>query len=201
MAVTRSLLKSMGLTDEQVSTVIDAHTETVEGLKADRDRYKADAEKLADVQKELESLKGGEDWKTKYDNLDKAFKDYKAEIVGKEKAEKVNAAYRKLLESANVDKNRIDAIMKVTDTKDYKLKDDGTLEGAEEITKGIKNEWAAFITKTGTRGADVSTPPDSNSGNTLTRADIYAKDERGHYKLSTAERQKALVNNPELMHI
>lgn len=44
MALTRKSLKAMGLTDEQVDGVIEAHTETVEALKNQRDTYKADAE-------------------------------------------------------------------------------------------------------------------------------------------------------------
>ena len=32
MSITRKLLKGMGLTDEQVDTIIEAHTETVDGL-------------------------------------------------------------------------------------------------------------------------------------------------------------------------
>ena len=35
MALTRTLLKGMGLTEEQAGTIIEAHTETVDGLKAD----------------------------------------------------------------------------------------------------------------------------------------------------------------------
>lgn len=57
MSITRKLLKGMGLTEEQVDTIIEAHTETVDGLKADVSRYKADAGKLAGVQKELDDLK------------------------------------------------------------------------------------------------------------------------------------------------
>ncbi len=57
MALTRKGLKAMGLTDEQVDGVIEAHTETVEALKNQRESYKADADKLAEVQAELETLK------------------------------------------------------------------------------------------------------------------------------------------------
>lgn len=34
MALTRKLLKGMGLTEEQMDTIIEAHTDTVDGLKA-----------------------------------------------------------------------------------------------------------------------------------------------------------------------
>ena len=57
MALTRKLLKGMALTDEQVDTIIEAHTETTDGLKNQLSQYKADAEKLPGVQKELDDLK------------------------------------------------------------------------------------------------------------------------------------------------
>jgi len=54
MALTRKLLKGMGLTDEQVDTIIEAHTDTVDGLKADIAKYEGDAKKPPGVQKELD---------------------------------------------------------------------------------------------------------------------------------------------------
>ena len=57
MALTRKALKAMGLTDEQVDSVVEMHTETVDAIKEQRDGYKADADKLAEAQAELETLK------------------------------------------------------------------------------------------------------------------------------------------------
>ena len=71
MALTRKLLKGMGLTDEQVDTIIEAHTDTVDGLKADVSKYKSDAEKLAGVEKALNDLKamGDGGYKEKYEKV------------------------------------------------------------------------------------------------------------------------------------
>ena len=41
MALSRAMLKGMNLTDEQVSAIIEEHTATVDGLKKQRDEYKA----------------------------------------------------------------------------------------------------------------------------------------------------------------
>ena len=57
MSLTRKSLKAMGLTDEQVDSIIEMHTDTVDGLKEQVNTYKADAEKLPNVQKELDDLK------------------------------------------------------------------------------------------------------------------------------------------------
>lgn len=201
MAVTRSFLKGMGLTDEQVGAIIEEHTNTVNGLKEARDTYKADAEKLTAVQKQLDDLKAnsGDDWKEKYNTLKKTFDDFKTEAASQAKAEKVKAAYAQLLKDANVDSKRIDAILKITDMSGMSLDESGKLVDADKLSESIKSEWGAFIQTTGVKGSSVETPPENHSGTTVTRADVYAKDEHGRYKLSTAERQKMLTEHPEIL--
>lgn len=104
MALTRKLLKGMGLTDEQVDTIIEGHTDTVDGLKADVTRYKADAEKLPTVQKELDDLKAAGDggYKEKYEKEHKAFDDFKADITVKETKAAKEKAVKAYYESKNI---------------------------------------------------------------------------------------------------
>ena len=49
MAVTRSFLKGMGLTEEQVSAIIEEHVSTTNALKEQRDSNKDAAEQLNDT--------------------------------------------------------------------------------------------------------------------------------------------------------
>ena len=51
MAMTRKALKAMGLSEEQIDSIIEMHTETVDGLRDQVRTYKADAEKLEGVQR------------------------------------------------------------------------------------------------------------------------------------------------------
>ena len=104
MSITRKLLKGMGLTDEQVDTIIEAHTETVDGLKADVSRYKADAGKLAGVQKELGDLKaaGDGDYKAKYEKEHSDFEAFKSNITAKETKAAKEKAVRAFFESKNI---------------------------------------------------------------------------------------------------
>ena len=67
MAFTRAFLKSLTLNDDQIQAVIDAHLEVVNPLKEERNELKAKAEKAEETEKELEKLKGGEDYKAKYE--------------------------------------------------------------------------------------------------------------------------------------
>lgn len=199
MALTRKSLKAMGLTDEQVESIIEMHTETIDGLKADVSKYKTDAEKLTDVQKELNELKskGDDGYKEKYEKEHKAFEDFKTEQTNKENRAAKEKAYRELLIAAGISEKRVDSILKVSDLEKVEL-EDGKIKGADELTNNIKTEWADFIVNTQIKGADVHNPPANNDGKPLTKADLYKKDERGRYVMSTAERQKALAENPNI---
>ena len=166
MALTRKALKAMGLSDEQVDSVIEMHTETVDALKESRDTYKTDAEKLPELQAELDKLKAkvGEDGKNpfevKYNALKEEFDQYKNEVTGKETARAKEEAYKELLKSAGISEKRISAILKVTDLKSLKLDAEGKLENAEDLTNTIKTEWADFIATEKKEGVDVPTPPE-----------------------------------------
>lgn len=190
MALTRKLLKGMGLTDEQIDSVIDAHTETVDALKDQVNTIKADADRLKEVEKELNSLKNGKDWKAEYDKEKKAFEDYKTEIAGKETSRKIRAEYRKLLEKHKIANEDIDLIMAATDFGEMKLNDDGALDKVDDYEKSIAEKYARYIPKESVQGIHVSTPP-ANGGTKKTKAEIMAiKDDK--------ERRQEIAANHEL---
>ena len=198
MALTRSMLKGMGLTEEQVSAIIDAHTETVDGLKDSLKAAKADADKLKDVQKELDDLKStnGDDYKAKYEKEHSDFDEYKKTVANEKATAEKRSLYRELLRECGVDAKRIDSVMKVADIDAAKVKD-GKIENAEDLTKSIKSEWADFIATDSTRGANVQTPPQGKGSTKMTREEIFRKDEHGKYVHSTQERINAIQANLE----
>lgn len=195
MALTRSMLKGMGLTDEQVSAIIDAHTETVDGLKKERDAYKADADKYASTKKELDDLRSGtDDWKGKYESEHKAYEEYKKGVTEKERMSTIRDAYKKLLLAQNVGEKHIDSILRVTDLSKMKLAEDGTLEGQEKLVETIRSDWSGFIQTRTEKGTDVETPP-KGSGTKPTKAEIYKKDEHGRYVYDSVTRQQMLAES------
>ena len=194
MALTRKLLKGMGLTDEQVDTIIEAHTDTVDGLKADVSKYKTDAEKLSDVQKELDELKakGDDGWKEKYDNLKGEFDKYKTDVQAKETHAAKEAAYRAILKDANLSEKGIEKAVKYAEWDKIELDADGKLKGANDHIKAVRDEWAEYVTTTTTTGAKTSTPPANNGGKTgKTKEEIMAIRD-------PAVRQAEIAKNPEV---
>ena len=175
MALTRKFLATMGIDGDKIDEIITAHTETVNGLKEERDNYKIDAvnykkqaDELKDVKKELDELKGGENpYEEKYKTLKKDFDDFKNDVEKKEVLRNKKTAYKKLLKEIKIDEKRFDSILKVTDLTEYKLNDKGEFENADEIKKSIENEWSDFIVNVSTRGVNTETPPDNTGGNTV----------------------------------
>ena len=192
MALTRKLLNGMGLTEEQIDSIIDGHTETVDALNDRIKGLEADLAGLPELKNQLEAAKqsGSEDWKGMHDQLQKDFDAYKAEVAGREEAAKVKSAYRELLKTARIDPKRIDVVLRATPLDGLKLDKDGKLEDADKLTETIKSDWSDFIQTEGTRGADVGNPG-GNGGAKRTRTEIMAiKD--------TAERQRAIAENHEM---
>ena len=190
MAFTRSFLKALGLSDEQVGAIIDEHTAVTDALKKQRDEYKAEADKAADARKELDALKGGEDFKAKYEDEHKAYESYKAEVARKETRAKVEAEYRKLLADEKIPAKRLDAVIRLTDLDSMSLDKEGHLKDTDKLRENIRRDWSEYITETTERGASVATPPTTGKP-TMSKEEILAiKD--------TTARQKAIAENHQL---
>lgn len=168
----------MGLEADKVSTIIEAHAETVEGLKSQIETFKEDAQKYADTQKaldsatkELESLKAtGGDWQKKYDALSNEYESYKTEQTAKEAQNAKEKAYRELLVGAGVSEKRIPSILKVTDFGTLEM-ENGKFKDQDSLLENIKTEWSDFVTTTQVQGA--TTPkPINNAPTRYTRDDI-----------------------------
>ena len=160
MALTRKMLKGMGLTEEQIDTIIEGHDETVSALKdkiTDLTDKASQAEALKkerdDLQKKVDAAETGTDWKAEYDKL-------KADTEAKETATKLKAAYKQLLKDAKVDEDMIDSILDVTKFDGMKLDKDGSLHDADKLTEGITSRYAKFIVTEGEKTPPVKTPPD-----------------------------------------
>lgn len=167
MSLTRRMLKAMGIEDEKIDEIINAHTETVNALKEERDNYKKDAEDLPNVIKERDKYKEQAEkdnpYEQKYNDLKKQHDDYVAEQTAKETKAKKQEAYRELLKGIGVSEKRLSAILKVTDLSSIELDEQGKIKDASNLEDSAKKEWADFIATEGLKGADISRPPKDGS--------------------------------------
>ena len=199
MGFSRKMLKAMNIEEEKIEQIIDAHSETVDALKAERDGFKGDAAKLATVQKELDELKakGDDGYEAKYEAEKAAHDALKADIAAKETKKAKTDAYRELLKGANIDEKRIATILRAeAPTIDkIELDADGKIKNAEQYTESIKSDWADFIVTQSAKGTNTATPPaNGGAATTKTKEDILKIKDAG-------ERQKAIAENPTLFGI
>lgn len=176
MALSRKFLGAMGIEGDKVDEIINAHADTVDALKKERDdaiaranEYKVNAEMLPIVQKELEELKtanGLNPFEGKYNELKEQFEslkseydNYKNDVTKAEVRRTKESAYKRLLRDSGIAEKRIDKILKVTDLEDIVVDNDGKIKDEEGVKKSIEEEWGDFVGVEHKLGASVSNPP------------------------------------------
>lgn len=192
MALTRKLLKGMGLTDEQVDTIIESHTDTVDGLKADVTRYKADAEKLPGVQKQLDDLKAAGDggYKEKYEKEHSAFEAFKTDITAKESKAAKERAVRAYFESKNITGANLDLAMRGCGEEMSALELDGEkIKDTKSLDALVDGTYKSLVSKPAVRldmGARLN-----EGGKPMTKDEIMKITDR-------TERRAAIAANMDL---
>lgn len=133
-------------TEEIENRLVALHLGVVDPLKDDLTKYKADAEKLPSVQKELDDLKAAGDggYREKYEKEHSDFEAFKTDITAKESKAVKEKAVRAYFESKNITGANLDLAMrgcgeemaaleldgeKIKDTKSLDALVDGTYKG------------------------------------------------------------------------
>ena len=194
MALTRKFLKAMGIEDEKIDQIVDAHTETVDGLKNELKTAKEKADKLDGVEKELNELKAkGEDgYKEKYEKEHKAFEDYKNDVTAKQTKAAKEAAAKAYFEAKNITGANLSIAMRGArdEINGLELDENGKIKDAKALDDLVAGEYAGLIVSTSTKGAKTATPP-ANNGGGMTKEQIFAIKDAG-------ERQKAIAEHLDL---
>lgn len=204
MALTRKALSAMGIESDKIDSIINMHTEVTDDLKGQIETleseikgFKADTEKYAATQKELDELKAQVEADAKeregkdYDKLKEEFENYKTEQANKAIHANKESAYKDILKDAGIPEKHFAKILKYSDIDSIELDEKGKIKDSKDLLKSIKDEWSDHIETSGTTGANTATPPANTGGSGKTKEEIMAiKD--------TAERQQAMIENAEL---
>lgn len=209
MALSRRYLATLGIEADKIDEIISAHAESLEAVKAERDKYKGqvdeltekgkkDAEAVANAQKELSELQKQVEADAKnregkdYDKLKEEFDNYKAEQEAKAVRSAKETALKELLSDMKMSDKGEKQVLKWMGVDGFELDDSGKIKDASALRKSIKEDWGDYIQTEGAKGAETSNPPGDGSGGTgKTKADIMKIK-------NTKERQQAIADNPEL---
>lgn len=180
MALTRKMLTALEIPADKQDEIINAHLETVNAVKEERDSFRADAERLTEIQRQLDEAKAKIEQaeatetvpKAEYYQLKSEYEEYRNGIEAQQTRAAKENAFRSLLKAAGVSEARMDAIIRVSDIDGLELDENGNAVDAEQRTESIKTEWADFIPTTVVRGAQTANPPAQNHAAIRSKSDI-----------------------------
>ena len=177
MALTRKLLKSLGLEEAAIDTIIDAHTETTDALKKQRDDAIAEAGTVEAITKERDQLKqqvetltkqGGDAAKVQAD-----FDAYKQQV----ETEKLNAAtdgaLYDLARKAGIQRESFLKLAVKNFNRDAIKRDkDNGISNGDELVEAFKTEFPDFIATDPTPTGPAHIAPPSGPQKKFTREQI-----------------------------
>ncbi len=151
MSLTRSFLKSLGLDEDKISSVIEAHSETVSALnqryselEARYNDAKQSADQLPDLQRELETLKK-EDFRAKYESEKSAHEALKETLAKKESRAAREKAVRAYYIGKSIRGDNLTIAMRGTPLDDIKLGEDGTIADTAPLDDLVKGDFKPLI--------------------------------------------------------
>lgn len=188
MALTRKLLTALGIDADKQDQIIEAHTETVEGLKNQIAQYKANAEELPKVKEQLEAAKEAAKNSGDAAKIQEAFDAYKAEVAAEKTKAAKKAVLSKIAKDAGLSEAGIAKVLKYSDYAAIELDEKGEAKDGKGLLKSLKEEWPEYIQTTEKKGADVPNPP---AGGGKTSEELDGMSDADYYKATyVASKQK-----------
>lgn len=164
MALTRKFLKSLGLDEDKVDAIIDAHTESTDALKKQRDEASGKIADLESITKERDELKAKLEKAGDAAKVQAEFDAYK-DSVAKEKANasKKNAIIA-ALKNAGVSRDEfVDLLIGKIDLEQVEM-DGETAKNADALIGPLKNNYSGCFGKVETKGEPKVDPPSGDQG-------------------------------------
>lgn len=169
-AQAREILSAAGVDSEHmkeaVDKIIEGHVATVEALNEKINTYKADAEKLPAVQKELDELKAAGDggYKQKYEDEKKAFEDFKKAQTEKETKASKEKAVRAFYESKGIKGKNLEIAIRASRAEIDGMELDGEkIKDTSVFDNLVSGDFSGMVETSTTTGANTSTPPANNN--------------------------------------
>lgn len=179
MALTRSMLKAMGIEPEKVDEIIGAHVESIDALKDQISELKETAKEVDKLKAENERLKeeqpNGDEWEEKYQTEHEAFEAYKKEIKTQETTRAKLDKFRTLLDEVGLTGKLAETIIKTQDMDKIELTDDGELSGADALKGTLEADWKDYIGQSRTGGTTLEDPPAGDPANDFGKMTLSQK--------------------------
>lgn len=185
---------------EAVAKLVQAVSSSVGREFVEKSRYNDKLEEIETLKTEKQTAEDSATtagkWKDKYDALQSEFENHKKAQAAKETKAAKEAAARAYYESKGITGKALGVAMRGSgaEIEALELGEDGKIKDSKALDALVAGDFSGLVGTTTTKGASTATPP-ANTGGSMTKADIYKKDDKGRYLMSASERQKALMEN------
>lgn len=166
----KAILKRCGVEGELVDTIADTINAEIPKEFVSKAQYSKKVNLIDELNTtiaDLEAKTGTDEYKSKYEALEKEFNDFKTGI----ETEKINTAksstLREQLKAEGFNEKMIKLLEKNFDLETIEIEED-KIKGWEDMIKPIREEYADFIPKDTQTGNPPATPPTNVSGKTYT---------------------------------
>ncbi len=172
MALTRKMLKALGLSEETIETIIEGHVESVGTLTKERDDYKAKAETLDAVTKERDAYKAQAEKSGDAAKVQADFDAYKAGVEKRELNARKRTALDDVFRKAGVARDTFrNTMLKAWDMDAVELDESGAIKDIDGINAAVQKDYADFIATSEDKPLPPNNPP-AGGGQKFTVADI-----------------------------
>ena len=166
----KAILKRCGVEGELVDTIADTINAEIPKEFVSKAQYSKKVNLIDELNTtiaDLEAKTGTDEYKSKYEALEKEYNDFKTGI----ETEKINTAksstLREQLKAEGFNEKMIKLLEKNFDLESIEIEED-KIKGWEDMIKPIREEYADFIPKETQTGNPPATPPANVSGKTYT---------------------------------
>ena len=193
MALTRKMLKAMGIEEEKIDQIIEAHSETVQGLKDKLEEAEGKAKDYDTIKAENDKLKADGGYKEKYEKEHSDFEAFKKTVNDEKNKSAKEAAVKAFFESKNITGKNLDIAMRgsAAEISDVVL-EDGKIKDSSKLEALVKDTFAGLVEKSSQNGAKTPTPPGGGG------VKKYNSKDEIMAITDTNERIKAIANNHEM---
>lgn len=186
--LTRKNLKALNVPDEAIDAIVEAHSDAINDIKAERDKYAEQAKQIAALTTERDTLKQqlAEAKKSVGDaqKIQEAFDAYKQQVETEKKTATLTTAAKKLLTSKGMQEKLADLVMAKRGLDGIELDDKGAIKDGDKLIDALKGEYGDLFSTQQQQGTPTTTPPSGGnathgSGRAAALAAKYAQDMYG----------------------
>lgn len=166
----KAILKANGIDGEVVDTIAETIKAEIPKEFVSKAQYSKKVNLIDELNNniaDLEAKTGTDEYKSKYEALEKEYNDFKTGIETEKTNATKSSTLREQLKAEGFNEKMIKLLEKNFDLENIEIEED-KIKGWEDMIKPIKEEYADFIPKETQTGNPPATPPTNVSGKTYT---------------------------------